>query len=75
MTRESVSVTFSPLGRTYSYSSYSPGFSSSVVNVKVPIYTLMIKMYAAKEGLQVPANYIYEAAPLIIQLKAKHKVK
>lgn len=62
-------------GRMYSYSSYTPGFSSSMVNVRVPIYTLMIKMYAAKEGLQIPANYIYEAAPLIIELKAKHKLK
>ncbi|MFT3866858.1 MAG: hypothetical protein QM715_00035 [Nibricoccus sp.] len=62
-------------GRTYTYSSYTPGFSGSVSTVRVPIYTLMIKMYPAKEGIQAPENYIYEAAPLIIQLKAKHQLK
>lgn len=62
-------------GSARAYTGYNAYTTGSSYAVKIPVFTLEIKMYARKEGVQVPADSIYEAAPLIIQLKAKHNVK
>jgi len=45
------------------------------VSLIKPAYILTIQMYGDRPSLRKPSRYIYEAAPLIIQLNAKHKVK
>lgn len=62
-------------GYTYRYTSTTPGTPGHSHNVKIPAYALSIKMYADVTGVRAPASDIHEAAPLIVQLKAKHKLK
>lgn len=62
-------------GHTYAYSGYTASTPGHAVPVKVPVFTLMIKMYTQAEGIGAPASLTHEAAPLIAELKKKHDLK